>query len=169
MRSSESICWRRASIASSSSVRRSPFEVAVEHLAVLNHHDRFAVEEWSQSAEAEAEVGDEHGHQRDRADGECHPGHGVVALGDALLDQVAEDDEQGSFPKRCKLAPTVNKSVLTANRSAPRCRRSGLTWRPGNSPTSATVSKPRRTRFESRSRTGPATNSVCLSPAPRAL
>jgi hypothetical protein len=70
-------------------------EVVADPTAVLHEHDRLAVEHDARLLRAaEPEVRDPGLQHRDRAAGEHQADDGVVALRHALLDQVAEHDEQ---------------------------------------------------------------------------
>ena len=69
-------------------------QVPVDRLAVLDQDQRLRLEDRAQPPEAEDEVGDSHRQDRERASGEDEAGERVVALGHALLDQVAEHDQE---------------------------------------------------------------------------
>ncbi len=71
-----------------------PREVSLDRLTVLDDDDRLAVEHRPQEGELEAPVGDDHGQHRDRPSREHEPGHREVVLRHALLDEVADHDEQ---------------------------------------------------------------------------
>src|SRR5262249_4348332 len=69
-------------------------QVALQHLAVLHEDDRVAVQHASGPAEPVREPRGGNLEDGDRPDGDGRPGYGVVVLRQALLDGVAEDDQQ---------------------------------------------------------------------------
>src|SRR5436305_1614520 len=68
--------------------------VALDRLPVRDEDDRLPLQKRAQRAHAVAEIGEQDGHHGDRPDRQRRPGDRVVALGDALLDEVARDHEQ---------------------------------------------------------------------------
>src|SRR4051794_3912226 len=84
-----------------------PAQVALEDAPVDDQHDRLALQDGPQPPHAVAEPGGEDGEERDRRDDRRRAGQGVVALSDALLDEVAHDDEQDHVERlhRAELAP----------------------------------------------------------------
>ncbi len=71
-----------------------PRQVPVDRLAVLDDDDRLPVDHRPQERNLEAPVGDDHGEHGDRAAREHEAGHREVVLGHALLDEIADHDEQ---------------------------------------------------------------------------
>src|SRR4051812_42355254 len=63
----------------------------VDELAAGDQQDRLALEHRPQRLDAEARVGGGHHEHRERRDHDRRAGHRVVALRDALLDQIADD------------------------------------------------------------------------------
>ena len=82
--------------------------VPLEALAVLDDHDRLALEHEARLLRAAiADPRDRRLHDRDRARGEHQAGERVVALRHALLDQIAEHDQEDQVERleRRELAP----------------------------------------------------------------
>src|SRR5213596_1259634 len=82
-------------------------QVVLDRLAVDDEHDRLALQQRAEPPDPERRVRRRHGEQRERDDDRRRAGQRVVALGDALLHEVADDDEQDEVEglHRAQLAP----------------------------------------------------------------
>jgi hypothetical protein len=92
--SSDSISLIRAFSARSSSVRPLAAHVTVDDLALLDQHDRLALQKRPQAADAEPQVGDPPLQNADRRCDDEHAGDRQVVLGHAGLDQIPDDHQQ---------------------------------------------------------------------------
>jgi hypothetical protein len=83
-------------------IRRYSFapQILVEQLTVLDQDDRFAFENLPEGLDAVGDVRRDDLHNGQRRHGDDRAGDGVVVLGEALLDGVAEHDEQNQVKRR---------------------------------------------------------------------
>ena len=91
--------WRAASRTSSSG-QPLDGERALDRLTVLDDHERDAVDERPDAAGAPRHVRQQGDPEGERRCGEDRAGERVVLLGDALLDDVAEGDQQEQLERR---------------------------------------------------------------------
>src|SRR5215211_2414968 len=68
-------------------------QVSLDRHPVLDQHHQAALEQGTKPGDTEVEVSNENGHQCDHSRDDQGARHRIVVLGDALLDQIAENHE----------------------------------------------------------------------------